>query len=100
MAIRCERNNDCCVLKVADEMTIYTAAEQLSELQALLAQCAEIELDLSAVSEIDSAGLQLVMMLKTYPGQHVTRVRIGPCSTAVHALLSMLGLTDLLEAQS
>jgi anti-anti-sigma factor len=60
-------NNDDGVLQVSiqDEMTIYNA-QSLKE--TLLGYCVpgiqELQLDLSAVTEIDSAGLQLLLLLK------------------------------------
>lgn len=49
---------------VQDEMTIYTAALHWEQLQPLLAQVKAIEVNLSAVSEIDSAGVQLLLALQ------------------------------------
>jgi len=46
------------------ELTIYTAAEQKTRLFEALAKSPELEIDLSQVSELDSAGLQLMILLK------------------------------------
>jgi len=65
MSISFEKKNDIGYLAVADEMTIYTAAEQRKVLLGYLVDHPELELDLSSVSEIDSAGIQLLMALKS-----------------------------------
>jgi anti-anti-sigma factor len=46
------------------EMTIYTAAGQYSGLRQRLEEGKPLELDLSGVTEMDSAGVQVLMMLK------------------------------------
>ncbi len=63
MPIREETRNGVCHLAMSGEMTIYTAAELKSELAPHLSQ-AQIEIDLSEVSEMDSAGLQLLILAK------------------------------------
>lgn len=52
------------LLRIEGEMTIYQAAELKQTLAATLAQCDELEIDLSAVTEIDTAGVQLLISAK------------------------------------
>lgn len=49
---------------IAGEMTIYTAAELKTGLTGALARCGEMEVDLSGVTEIDTAGQQLLVLAK------------------------------------
>lgn len=58
------RENEPCHFAIEGEMTIYTALELKEQLLAPLAHCADMEIDLAGVSEIDSAGLQLLILLK------------------------------------
>ncbi len=51
-------------LTLAGEMGIYAAAELKSRLLSAVDACAELEIDLSQVEEIDSAGLQLLILAK------------------------------------
>ena len=51
-------------LRVEGEMTIYQAAALKETLQAALEQCAELDINLSAVGEIDTAGVQLLIAAK------------------------------------
>lgn len=51
-------------LRIEQEMTIYTAAEMKAQLMGMLEKNAELELDLSQVGELDTAGLQLLILAK------------------------------------
>jgi anti-anti-sigma regulatory factor len=49
---------------VQGNMTIYEAAADKPVLLGALAEATEIEIDLSAVAEMDTAGLQLLILVK------------------------------------
>ena len=51
-------------VSIADTMTIYDAAAHKKELLNAFHSSDEMEIDLSGVSEMDSAGLQLLVLLK------------------------------------
>jgi anti-sigma B factor antagonist len=51
-------------LDVVGELTIQTAAEQKVRLLAALEPADRLRLDLQAVTEVDTAGLQLLLMLR------------------------------------
>jgi len=51
-------------LAIVDDMTVYNAGVQKEQLLAGLENCNELEVDLSAVNEIDTAGLQLLILVK------------------------------------
>lgn len=70
-------------LAVSDAMTIYQAAAQKQLLLEALASAAQIELDLSRVPEIDTAGLQLLILLKREAAAREASVRIVAHSEAV-----------------
>jgi anti-anti-sigma factor len=59
-----QQENRPCRFVIEGEMTIYTALEMKDKLLSPLSQCADMELDLAGVGEIDSAGLQLLVLLK------------------------------------
>lgn len=52
------------LLCIDGEMTIYTAAELAAQLFGQLRSGMSLDVDLSSVSELDSAGLQLLMAAK------------------------------------
>ena len=64
MDIDTQQRDGLCQATLAGEFTIYAAADAKARLTALLEACAEVELDLSAVSEIDTAGFQLLLLIK------------------------------------
>ncbi|QFY42369.1 STAS domain-containing protein [Candidatus Methylospira mobilis] len=74
------------------EMTIYTAAELKARLLKALEENEALEVDLSGVSELDSAGLQLMVLLKREAGDQGKSVRFADHSQAV---LDVLDLTDV-----
>ena len=51
-------------LTIEGEMTIYQAAELHSQIQAALQQERALELNLAGVTELDTAGVQVLMMAK------------------------------------
>jgi ABC-type transporter Mla MlaB component len=51
-------------LSIEPSLTIYSASDDKAPLIAHLFQCNELEVDLSRISEIDTAGCQLLMLLK------------------------------------
>ncbi|MDO8654753.1 MAG: STAS domain-containing protein [Undibacterium sp.] len=81
-----------CHIALDGEITIYAALELKDELLPPLAQCETAELDLSGVSEIDSAGLQLLIMAKAEAKTHGKTLVITSHSPAV---LDILDLCDL-----
>lgn len=79
-------------LTLVGELTIFTAAASREQMLAALAAADEIEMDLSQVSEIDSAGLQLLVAAKREAALHGKVLHFSGHSAAV---LDALDLTDL-----
>ncbi len=85
-------NDNQCRIVVDGEMTIYTAMELKENLLPTLANCKDMEIDLAGVSEMDSSGLQLLVLAKTEAMIHGKTLQITAHSSAV---LELLGLCDL-----
>ena len=62
MAITLETSGSRCKAVVRGNMTIYEAAADKPVLLEALARANELEIDLSAVAEMDTAGLQLLIL--------------------------------------
>lgn len=93
MGVTVERTKDAlCRIVVEGEMTIYTALELKDQLLAPLEHCKQVELSLGAVTEIDSAGLQLLVLVKTEAHVHDKTLSITDHSPCV---LDILDLCDL-----
>lgn len=79
-------------LRIEGELTIYRAAELKQTLLAAVAEHAELEVDLSQVSEFDSAGLQLLLLAKREAGAAGRTLRLVDHSPAVVEVLDLFDL--------
>jgi len=85
----------CTPFILSGEFTIYRAAEIRAELVAALATCEQgLEIDLAAVTEIDSAGVQLLIAASSTARTTGRRVVLGAASEPVREVLALLGLGD------
>ncbi|TWC28177.1 anti-anti-sigma factor [Pseudomonas sp. SJZ079] len=92
MPIRTETKNGVLLLHIEDEMTIYTAADLKSQLLPHLAQPADLEIDLSQVAELDSAGLQLLILAKREATRLGGALRLSRHSRAVLEVFDLCNL--------
>lgn len=82
-------------LQIEGEMTIFTAAQQKDALRTFLESDDELEIDLSQVGELDTAGLQLLILIKRDAAQAGKTLRFARHS---HAVLNVLELANLSAA--
>jgi len=80
-------------LAIQGEMTIYTAREQKQVFSEHLNTNKELQIDLSEVDEIDSAGLQLLMFIKREAVAHGIKLSLIRHSQAVVEVLELLNLS-------
>ncbi|NKI97315.1 STAS domain-containing protein [Rhizobacter sp. SG703] len=83
---------DAVVLRIEGELTIYRAAELKQTLLAAVAANPAVEVDLSQVSEFDSAGLQLLLLAKREAGAAGRTLRLVDHSPAVVEVLELFDL--------
>lgn len=81
------------------EMSIYCAADQKQELMQLLNNCTSAELDLSKVSVIDAAGLQLLLMARNEALRLGKGFSIVAHSDAAIEVIDLCNLSHLFGAQ-
>ncbi|MDT8407574.1 MAG: STAS domain-containing protein [Methylococcales bacterium] len=93
MSIQLTDNAQGIGIRIQQEMTIYTAAEQQQVLYEQLRKGKNIQIDLSGVTEIDSAGLQLLLWLKRESGRQSLQLRLTEHSEAVVEVFEMLDLS-------
>ncbi|HLO96096.1 MAG TPA: STAS domain-containing protein [Burkholderiaceae bacterium] len=80
-------------LHLQGELTIFRAAELKGEwLQALEDAQGRLELDLAGVTELDTAGLQLLMMLKREAAARGGVLRLQGHSPAVLEVFELLNV--------
>jgi len=87
------------VMRVEGEMTIYRAAELKPGLLDTVREHAAPRLDLSAVTEFDSAGLQLLLVARQEAARLGKRLAVSAASSAVRDVCALLGV-DLEEASA
>ncbi len=75
------------------EMTIYKAAELKSSLLSALDQCRTVEIDLSQISEMDTAGLQLLILAKREAQAKNIDLNIVGHSPAVIDVMDLCNMT-------
>ena len=79
-------------LSLVDDLTIYHALEQKNALLAALAGTDDLELDLMHVGEIDTAGLQLLILLKKEAQRAGKTISIVAHSQSVRAVIDFCKL--------
>ena len=79
-------------LAVEGEMTIYRAAELQPALLDLVRAHEAPALDLSAVTEFDSAGLQLLLVARTEAARLGKPLAVAAASPAVQDAFALLGM--------
>lgn len=86
------QQGDHCRLKVSGELTIYGAAVLKVELLGYLAGARHLEINLAEVEELDSAGFQLLYLLKREAreaGKTLSLLAHSPATLEVLELLNM-----------
>lgn len=83
--------------RLAGELTVYTVDEYVSQIVGWAKNGGAIAVDLSGVTEIDTAGVQLLAYLQREAKRSGTSVTLGPVSEAVDDALATLGLEVLLS---
>jgi anti-anti-sigma factor len=94
MTISVETSNGVCHARVAGEMTIYHAAEMKGELLHCFESSSEVEIDLSEVSEIDTAGFQLLILAKRAATSTGKSLRLVAHSAATLEVLDLLDMAS------
>ena len=90
--LRAETHGQTLRVHVDGEMTIYNAELLKAALAEFIETDAPLEVDLSNVSEIDSAGVQLLMLLKKERHGHSRQLTLANHSSPV---LDVFELMDL-----
>ena len=92
MAIKAKVKEGITHLTIKDEMTIYTALEQKNDLFQYLQPDSELQINLADVTEIDSAGLQILLFIKQEAARLNFKFSLIQHSQAVVEVLELLDL--------
>lgn len=82
-----------------EELTIYTAAKEKANLVAFLATGDDLEINLANVEEIDTAGLQLLIMIKREAARQNKKLSFVLHSQAVLDILELANLSTIFGDQ-
>jgi len=89
------------LLLVSGGFTIFQAAEYKPQLLGVLDSADDVlELDLSDCDELDTAGLQLLLLLRREAIAQYKQLLLGGAGPAVQSVLGMLQLQDLMRTDS
>jgi anti-anti-sigma factor len=86
------------VVCIEGEMSVYRAAELKPALLGPALDGGLLELDLSAVTEIDSAGLQLLLLARREVLARDGGLRVVAQSPSIAEMLALLRLNERLDA--
>ncbi|GBD97814.1 MAG TPA: anti-sigma factor antagonist [Nitrospirae bacterium] len=98
MKVNAEKNNGLCRLQIEGEMTISAATELKKSLLDNLANCSELEIDLSQVSEMDTTGFQLLFLVKREASLLNKVFRIISHSPKTLSVLKLYNMKDFFES--
>lgn len=87
-----ETLNDAAHVTIDGELTIYTASELSAELLPRLGATPRMQIDLSQITEMDGAGLQLLIMVTREASRAGTALTLTGHSKAVLETLQLSGL--------
>jgi anti-sigma B factor antagonist len=82
---------------IEGELTIYTAAEQKEKLMALVSGYELSTLDLSGVTEVDGAGLQLLILSKREADRIGHRIEFINHSDAIIEIIELCNLSGFFD---
>ena len=92
MCIEIKRKGKTARVALTGELSIYSVAEIKAGLSEAMSSANEIEVDLSGITEMDTAGLQLMLIAKRNPGK---QVRFANHPAAVLRLVDLANLAGV-----
>ncbi|ALI09502.1 MULTISPECIES: lipid asymmetry maintenance protein MlaB [Pseudomonas] len=92
MPLHYEAQDDTAQVHIDGELTIYTAAELAAQWLPHLGATPRMALDLSQITEMDGAGLQLLLMVQREASRAGTQLTLTGQSQAVTETLALCNL--------
>ncbi|CAK0763901.1 STAS domain-containing protein [Gammaproteobacteria bacterium] len=81
--------------RIEGEMTVYEAETLKAPLLAILKDSSSLEIDLSGIEELDTAGLQLLLLLKNEAQLQNRKIRFSRHSSTVREILDLCDLAAI-----
>lgn len=99
MAVCVAREGNAAQVSIEGEMTIFTALELRDEMFAALQPGSELTVDMSCVTEMDSSGIQLLLMMRKETTEQGGTFKLGSTSVAAANVMATLGFSSLLRVE-
>ena len=93
-------NGTACRVTLAGDLNIYHAAEVARALTPLVAQARPLEIDLSGVTEIDSAGVQVLLAGRREALRSGATLNVIAQSKSVSAVFTEMQVADRFTADT
>ncbi|HEX8592679.1 MAG TPA: STAS domain-containing protein [Pseudomonas sp.] len=94
MALLMKTVDDATHVEIDGELTIYTVADLAAQLLPALGGAPRMEIDLAQVTEVDGAGLQLLMLLRREAARAGAALTVPRQSETVSHTLELCNLVD------
>lgn len=98
MAIEKQINNGTCTLKISGEVKIYDVASFKDQIFENFDSYSALNLDLSATEDMDTSGLQLLMLVRKEAQTRNISFRVVASSDPADKLLKLFNLTEWFQA--
>ncbi|MGE3537620.1 MAG: lipid asymmetry maintenance protein MlaB [Candidatus Tectimicrobiota bacterium] len=92
LQIQCDVSATRHQLRLAGELTIYTAAAFMPQLCQILPECPALELHLGQINELDTAGVQQLLLARREAARLGKVLRLVEPSAATREVLAFLQL--------
>ena len=97
MKITKQADDSKCALILNGDMTIYMAEENKEHFDDYFNNDLDISLDMSSVSEFDSTGFQMLLLLERQAKENNKTFNVKPASPAVEEILTLYNKLDWLN---
>lgn len=97
MSIRIENENGIAKVFVNSDLTIYTANDFKQHLVALLEGNEILDVNLKNVGEIDTAGFQMLLLIKREAERLNKRLHLSEASLVAHEIMELLNIDQILD---
>ncbi|HAO93003.1 MAG: hypothetical protein A2X93_00100 [Deltaproteobacteria bacterium GWC2_56_8] len=97
MKIKHDNKGGLCIARITGEMNIYHAHELKKWLTEALASPEPLEIDLSGATEMDSVGLQLLLLARREAERSGKELSIVNASVAASAVIDLFSINGYLN---
>lgn len=100
MEISTQQQNGKCRISIIGELNIYEAVEAKNRLMYMLPGCNALDMDLSQVSELDTAGIQVLILARQEAGKSGKAFALVTPSQPVQDLIETYNLAEFFDWQA